>query len=132
MHMTECIYGFWLPLWYLQTLLKDMLDCAQKYLPYLGFIGFYWRFHMIFCGIVSKQFKKYLTLHVDKVSKKTWWTFDFPVWERVKHIVPVYNALVVLGRYCACEILIANPIDWLYAACLEFIFFLIDSSEARK
>jgi hypothetical protein len=30
MHMTEHIYGFWLPLWYLQTLLKDMLDCAQK------------------------------------------------------------------------------------------------------
>jgi hypothetical protein len=30
--------------------------------------------------------------------------------------------------------LIANPIDWLFAACLEyFIFFsMIDSSEARK
>jgi hypothetical protein len=41
--------------------------------------------------------------------------------------------LVVVGRYCACEILIANPIYWLYAACLEyFIFFSIDSSEARK
>jgi hypothetical protein len=41
--------------------------------------------------------------------------------------------LVVVGRYCACEILIANPIDWLYAACLEyFIFFSIDSSDARK
>jgi hypothetical protein len=40
---------------------------------------------------------------------------------------------VVWGRYCACEILIANPIDWLYAASLEyFIFFSIDSSEARK
>jgi hypothetical protein len=40
---------------------------------------------------------------------------------------------VVVGRYCACEILIANPIDWLYAACLEyFIFFSIDSSDARK
>jgi hypothetical protein len=39
----------------------------------------------------------------------------------------------MLGRYCACEIFIANPIDWLYAACLEyFIFFSIDSSEARK
>jgi hypothetical protein len=37
------------------------------------------------------------------------------------------------GRYCAYEILIANPIDWLFAACLEyFIFFSIDSSEARK
>jgi hypothetical protein len=37
---------------------------------------------------------------------------------------------VVWGRYCACEILIANPIDWLYAACLEyFISFSIDSSE---
>jgi hypothetical protein len=34
---------------------------------------------------------------------------------------------------CACEILIANPIDWLCAACLEYIiFFSIDSSEARK
>jgi hypothetical protein len=31
------------------------------------------------------------------------------------------------------ETRIANPIDWLYAACLEyFIFFSIDSSEARK
>jgi hypothetical protein len=40
---------------------------------------------------------------------------------------------VVVGRYCACEILIANPIDWLCAACLEyFIFFSIDSSEASK
>ena len=32
-HCVVCsslIYGFWLPLWYLQTLLKDMLDCAQK------------------------------------------------------------------------------------------------------
>jgi hypothetical protein len=27
--------------------------------------------------------------------------------------------LVVWGRYCACEIVIANPIDWLFAACLE-------------
>ena len=26
------------------------------------------------------------------LSKKTWRTCDFPVWERVKHIVPVYNA----------------------------------------
>jgi hypothetical protein len=40
---------------------------------------------------------------------------------------------VVLVRYCACEMSIANPIDWLYAACLDyFIFFSIDSSEARK
>jgi hypothetical protein len=40
---------------------------------------------------------------------------------------------VVWGRYCACEILIAIPIDWLYAVCLEyFIFFSIDSSESRK
>jgi hypothetical protein len=38
---------------------------------------------------------------------------------------------VVWGRYCECELLIANPIDWLYAACLEyFIFFSIDTSEA--
>ena len=41
--------------------------------------------------------------------------------------------LVVFGRYCACEISIANPIDWSYAACLEyFIFFSINSSETRK
>ena len=41
--------------------------------------------------------------------------------------------LVMWGRCCACEILIANPIDWIFAACLEyFIFFSIDSSEARK
>ena len=40
---------------------------------------------------------------------------------------------MVLVRYCACEMSIANPIDWLYAACLDyFIFFSIDSSEARK
>ena len=40
---------------------------------------------------------------------------------------------MVWGRYCACEILIANPIDWLYATCLEyFIFVSIDSSEGRK
>ena len=40
---------------------------------------------------------------------------------------------MVVGRCCACEILIANPIDWLYAACLEYLFlFSIDSSEARK
>ena len=25
---------------------------------------------------------------------------------------------MVVGRYCACEILIANPIDWLYAVAL--------------
>ena len=40
---------------------------------------------------------------------------------------------MVWGRYCACEILIANPIDWLYAACLKYFnFFSIDSSEARQ
>ena len=40
---------------------------------------------------------------------------------------------MVLGRYCASEILIANPNDWLFAACLEyFLFFSTDSSEARK
>ena len=42
-----------------------------------------------------------------------------------------FPPLVVWGRYCACEILIANPIDWLFSACLEYFFFL-DSSEARK
>jgi hypothetical protein len=40
---------------------------------------------------------------------------------------------LVWGRYCACQILIANPIDWLYAGCLEYVIFVsIDSSEARK
>jgi hypothetical protein len=29
---------------------------------------------------------------------------------------------VVWGRYCACEILIANPIDWLFASCLEVMY----------
>jgi hypothetical protein len=33
----------------------------------------------------------------------------------------------VLGRYGACEILIANPIDWLYASCLAYLFnFFLD------
>jgi hypothetical protein len=41
--------------------------------------------------------------------------------------------VVVWGCYCTCVILIANLIDWLYAICLEyFIFFSIDTSEARK
>jgi hypothetical protein len=31
--------------------------------------------------------------------------------------------LVVWDRYCACEILIANPVDWLFAACLEYFIF---------
>jgi hypothetical protein len=45
----------------------------------------------------------------------------------------VFPHLVMWSRYCACEILVANPIDWLFAACLEYlIFFSIDSSEARK
>jgi hypothetical protein len=39
-----------------------------------------------------KQFKKYLTLRVDNSKQKTWRTCDFPGWERVKHIVSVYNA----------------------------------------
>ena len=45
----------------------------------------------------------------------------------------LFSQVAMWGRYCACEILIANPIDWLFAACLEyFIFFSIDSSEARN
>ena len=44
-----------------------------------------------------------------------------------------FSHLVVWGRYCACELLIAHSIDWLFAACLEyFIFSWIDSSEIRK
>jgi hypothetical protein len=40
---------------------------------------------------------------------------------------------VTMDRYCACGMLIVNPIDWLFAACLEyFIFFSINSSEAKK
>jgi hypothetical protein len=36
----------------------------------------------------------------------------------------------VWGRYCACEILIANPIDWLFAACLEY-FYILNEVETR-
>ena len=44
-----------------------------------------------------------------------------------------FSHLVVWGRYCACELLIAHSIDWLFAACLEyFIFSWIDSSQVRK
>jgi hypothetical protein len=32
------------------------------------------------------------------VSKKTWWTFDFPVWERVKHIVFKVIIQIHVGR----------------------------------
>jgi hypothetical protein len=49
------------------------------------------------------------------------------------HSVFDWIKAIAVGRHCACEILIANPIDWLFAAGLEyFIFFSIDSSEARK
>ena len=38
-----------------------------------------------------------------------------------------------MGCGIACEILIANSIDWLYATCLVYlIVFFIDSSEARQ
>ena len=30
------------------------------------------------------------------LNKKTWRTCDFPVWERVKHIVPVYKCTPLL------------------------------------
>ena len=51
----------------------------------------------------------------------------------LKRTLFLFSHVAVWGCYCACEILIANPIDWLYAACLEyFFFFSIDSSEARK
>ena len=41
--------------------------------------------------------------------------------------------LVVWGRNCACELLIAPSIDWLFAACLEYLIFSsIDSSQVRK
>ena len=36
------------------------------------------------------------------------------------------------GRYCACEILIANPIDWLFSACLEYIYFFLDRQFRSK
>jgi hypothetical protein len=45
----------------------------------------------------------------------------------------ILNEVETSHHLILCEILIANPIDWLFAACLEyFIFFSIDSSEARK
>jgi hypothetical protein len=49
------------------------------------------------------------------------------------HYLILVRLYFVWGRHCACEILIANPIDWLSAACLEYyILFSIDSSEDRK
>jgi hypothetical protein len=51
----------------------------------------------------------------------------------LKRTVFLFSHVTVWGRYCACPILIANPIDWLYAGCLEYVIFVsIDSSEARK
>jgi hypothetical protein len=50
----------------------------------------------ITCCIIIKI--KYIKLSIEEeydkpiVNKKTWRKCDFPVWERVKHIVPVYNA----------------------------------------
>jgi hypothetical protein len=32
------------------------------------------------------------------VNKKTWQTCDLLVWERVKHIVPVYNAHTLIKQ----------------------------------
>ena len=67
-------------------------------------------------------------------------TESYSLHVHVMQLIRIYDSriflfphLVVWGRYCACEILIANTIDWLHAACLEyFIFFSMDSSEARK
>jgi hypothetical protein len=39
-----------------------------------------------------KKKKIYMVNDISIVNKTTWQTCDFPVWERVKHIVPVYNA----------------------------------------
>jgi hypothetical protein len=36
---------------------------------------------------------------------------------------------VVWGRYCACEILITNPIDWLFAACLRMSRYILNEVE---
>ena len=38
----------------------------------------------------------------------------------------------MVGRYCACEILIANPIDWLYAASLEYFIFSRSTAQMLK
>jgi hypothetical protein len=44
-----------------------------------------------------------------------------------------YFFLTIAAQLGFFHILIANPIDWLFAACLEyFIFLSIDSSGARK
>jgi len=51
----------------------------------------------------------------------------------LKRTLFLVSHVAVWGCYCACEILIVNPIDSLYAACLEYLIFSsIDSSEARK
>jgi hypothetical protein len=61
-----------------------------------------------------------------------WQTIFIILLSHVMQLIRIYTTeeyfyfphLVVWGRYCACEILIANTIDWLFAACLEyFIFF---------
>jgi hypothetical protein len=61
---------------------------------------------------------------------------DVEVWKNVKVYLKwswnkspfdinslVFQLLVVWSRYCVCEMLIANPIDWLNAACLEYFIF---------
>ena len=83
-------------------------------------------------------------MYLSKVEQMSYWWNKYSIrlvpWNKYYSIIFFLLEQILLGtnirsqgRYCACEILIANPIDWLYAVCLEyFIFFAIDSSGARK
>jgi hypothetical protein len=48
---------------------------------------------------VSKQFKKYLTLHVDN-SKQKWWTCDFPFSTQscVKNVLKIVLIIVNINK----------------------------------
>jgi hypothetical protein len=52
------------------------------------------------------------------VSKKTWRTCDFPLWERVKHIVPVYNKESGQNPAHYTTINTVVPFEWLWLWCL--------------
>ena len=54
------------------------------------------------------------------VNKKTWRTCDFPVWERVKHIVPVYNAHLLQNKESG-----QNPVHYTTLNMVLFFYPLV-------
>jgi hypothetical protein len=98
------------------------------------------KYTLTFFNTYTSRSRSFITTHfVPVLAKGLYQTESYSL--HVMQLIRIYTTeeyfyfphLVVWGRYCACEILIAKPIDWLFAACLEyFIFFSIDSSEARK